>query len=86
MKLYVVRSGGITQVVAHHPPRKDDQILAVTSSVDEAFRLLTEERNRPDAWDRWAHRLAALGLVAIMLFGPAIVDRPAEGTHKEVRK
>jgi len=85
MKLYVVKSDHITQVLAH-PPRRGDEILAVTHSVDEAFRLLTEERNKPDSWDRWAHRLAAVGLVAIMLFGPAIVDRPAEGTQKEVRK
>jgi hypothetical protein len=80
---FVIRANKRLAVIAH-APRRQDKVLAASESLDDAFRVLKQKEAEPDLWDRWIHRVSAIGIVLLILFAPAIFEReeaPAEAAE-----
>jgi hypothetical protein len=71
--MYAITKTHITKINQHPPVGR---IIGIEPTADAAFARLVEQR--PDLWDRWMHRVCALVLVGLVLFGPDLIDSPQE--------
>jgi hypothetical protein len=71
--MFAVTKTHITRI-GQHPPT--GRIVGIERNADAAFKRLVEQR--PDLWDRWMHRIGALVLIGLMLFGPDLIDSRQE--------